>query len=187
VGTATLSPGLSTTSQAFTYSFFGNLTGCQSSVAGAPASGTASAGNKMQESVTLTNATGSTTTGVVSYQQPVPTGSGSCGSSTTAGQALSQWADGTATVIGYTTTGSGPAVLLSGAVQPSMTLTLVASSVPAGWTAPATFTISTTRWAAGNSAVAPLTFSPATQAQNCATVPVTSATINGAVHISATS
>ena len=34
-GLANLSPGLSSTSQAFSYSFTGNLTGCQSNVAGA--------------------------------------------------------------------------------------------------------------------------------------------------------
>jgi hypothetical protein len=182
-GTAHLSPGLASTSQAFTYDFTGNLTGCQSNVAGAPATGVASAGVQVPETVTLTNSTGGTTTGTVQYQEPLPSGSGSCGSSTTSGQSLSQWADGTNTVVAYTTSGSGPAVALVGTVQPSMTLSLVASSVPAGWTAPATFTIATTRFAAGNSAVAPLTFSPTDTSQNCATVPVTSASINGVVSI----
>jgi len=39
-GTASFSPGLSSTSQPFSYSFAGGLTGCQSSEAGAPATGT---------------------------------------------------------------------------------------------------------------------------------------------------
>ena len=38
-GTASFTPGLSTTSQPFTYSFGGDLTGCQSTEAGAPATG----------------------------------------------------------------------------------------------------------------------------------------------------
>jgi hypothetical protein len=143
-----------------------------------------SAGVQQPETVTLTNTTtGATTTGTVQYQEPVPTGSGSCGNSTTSGTALAQWADGTNTAIGYTTNGAAAAVQLQGTVQPSITLTLVASSVPAGFSAPATYTISTTRFPAGDPANATLTFSPATQAQNCATVPVTSANINGVVSI----
>jgi hypothetical protein len=183
-GVANLSPGLGTTSQAFNYSFTGSLTSCQSSVAGAPATGNVSAGVQLSETVTLTNTvTGLTTTGTVRYQEPVPVGTGSCGHSTTSGQALAQWADSTATVIGYTTNGAAAAVQLQGTIQPSMTLTLVASSVPAGYSAPATYTISTTRFPVGDPAAAALTFSPTTQAQDCATVPVTSANINGAVSI----
>ena len=75
------------------------------------------------------------------------------------------------------------AVGLQGTVQPAMTLTVVASSVPAGFSAPATFTISTTRFAANDAAAAALTFSPTTQAQDCVTTPVTSASINGVVSI----
>jgi hypothetical protein len=46
-GTANISPGLNANAQAFTYNFGGNLTGCQSSEAGAPATGTVSAGQAL--------------------------------------------------------------------------------------------------------------------------------------------
>ena len=44
-GNANISPGLNSSAQNFTYNFGGNLSGCQSSDAGAPATGTVSAGN----------------------------------------------------------------------------------------------------------------------------------------------
>jgi len=121
----------------------------------------------------------------VLYQEPIPQGSGSCGNSTTAGVSLSTWADGKHTVVSYNTTGALAAVQLQGTVVASMTLTLVASSVPAGCTAPATYTISSDEpvFAAGEGALAALTFSPTTQDQNCVTLGVSSANINGSVGI----
>jgi hypothetical protein len=99
-GSASFSPGLSTTAQNFSYSFTGSLSSCQSSTSGAPASGTVFAG----------------TNGL-----PLPTGNGSCADSTTSGIAVIQWSDGTATVIQYTTTGAAAAVSLQGSVIPSVT------------------------------------------------------------------
>ena len=64
-----------------------------------------------------------------------------CGNSTTAGESLVTWADGKHTVVDYDTTGALAAVVLQGTVGASMTLTLVASSVPAGFTAPPTYVI----------------------------------------------
>ena len=151
-GTAQFSPGLSTSSQPFNYSFGGALEGCQSSQSGAPASGTVSAGQTIDKQVTNL-ITGVTHT--VTYQQPIPTGTGGCGSSTTQGEALSTWADGTTTVVSYSTTGALAAVHLSGSVVPSMTL----SAVNAEPGDPATFTIATTRYA-GESAVGLLAFEP---------------------------
>src|SRR6266516_1868457 len=98
-GTASFSPGLTNTAQNFSYTFTGNLSGCQSSTGG-PATGTVFAG----------------TNGL-----PVPTGNGSCGSSTTSGIAVAQWADGTATVVQYTTNGAAAAVKLDGTVIGSVT------------------------------------------------------------------
>ena len=190
-GVANISPPLTGTSQSFAYNFTGMLgTGamgsCQSNVAGAPTTGTVSAGIQLPETVTLTNtSTGGTTTGTVLYQEPIPQGSGSCGSSTTAGTALVVWNDGKNTVIGYTTTGALAAVQLQGTVAASMTLTLVASSVPAGYTAPATYIVSSNdpAFAVGEQSAALLTFSPTTPDQNCETVGVSSANINGVVGI----
>jgi hypothetical protein len=84
-----------------------------------------------------------TTTGTVLCKQPIAQGSGSCESSTTAGQALAVWEDGKHTVVDYDTTGALAAVQLEGTVAAIMTLTLVASSVPVGYTAPPTITIAT--------------------------------------------
>ena len=185
-GVANLTPPLSSSDGAFTYSFTGALSGCQSNLAGAPTSGNESAGVTQPESVTLTNlTTGTTTTGTVTYQEPVPTGSGSCGSSNTAGESLTTWAGGTHTVVDYTTNGALAGVALQGTVAPAMTLTLVSSSVPAGYSAPATFTVTSDEpsFPAGDGAVGALTFTPTTQDQNCVTVGVSSANISGTVGI----
>ena len=190
-GVANLSPPLTATAQSFAYNFTGSLgTGplgsCQSNVAGAPTTGTVSAGVQVPETVTLTNtSTGGTTTGTVLYQEPIPQGSGSCGSSTTAGMALVTWNDGKNTVVNYTTTGALAAVQLQGTVIASMTLTLVASSVPAGYTAPATYIVTSNEpaFAVGEQSLALLTFSPTTTDQNCETVGVSAADINGVVGI----
>jgi hypothetical protein len=145
-GTANISPGLSNTAQSFSYSFTGNLTNCQSS-SGGPASGTVFAG----------------TNGL-----PVPTGSGSCASSTTQGIAVAQWSDGTTTVVSYSTTGALAAVNLQGTVIASVT-----SSTGTTYT--------TTRYA-GDSALGTLVFQPPDPTA-CAGAGVTSAGISGSVDL----
>src|SRR2546423_12731750 len=78
-GAATFAkPGLSNTAADFTYSFTGTLSNCQSNESGAPTGGTVSAG-------TILAIKG------VKYQEPVPTGNGSCGEGTTAGAAIVAW------------------------------------------------------------------------------------------------
>jgi hypothetical protein len=143
-GTANFSPGLGTTAQNFTYSFSGNLSGCQSA-SGGPATGTIIAG----------------TNGL-----PTPTGNGSCGSSTTSGIAVAQWANGTTTVIQYNTTGATAEVALQGTVIASVT-----SSTGTTYT--------TTRYA-GDSAFGNVFFQPPDPTA-CAGAGVTSAGISGAV------
>ena len=149
-GTANLNPGLSTTSQNFQYAFSGTLSGCQSTDS-TLTSGTVFAGSP---------------TGTITGSGPFPSGTGSCGSSTTSGVAVVQWNNAKTTVVSYSTNGAGAGVSLQG--------TIIASTVVNG------VTYTTTEFAAGETTAAPLIFSvPVGSNQNCATVPVTTANING--------
>jgi hypothetical protein len=135
-GTASFSPGLGTAAQDFTYAFSGSLTSCQSSTAGAPATGTVSAGN-----VYTDPATGQ------QFQEPRSSGNGACSNSTTSGTAIVTWADATRTVVGYDTTGAAAAVQLSGTVLPSITLPAI-NPAPGQ---PTSITLATTRYAGASS------------------------------------
>jgi hypothetical protein len=175
-GTANFSPGLNSSSQAFSYNFGGSLSGCQSSESGVPTSGTVSAGQ------TVTKQVKNAKTGLidtVTYQEPVPTGTGSCASSTTSGSALTTWADGTQTVESYSTTGALAGVHLSGSVVPSMTLTAV--NPPAG--DPTTFTITTNRYE-GDAAHGALLFQPPDPTVCNTPTGATTAAISGVVSLS---
>ena len=132
-GTASFTPGLSTTSQPFTYSFGGNLTGCQSTEAGAPATGTVQAGGTYTDP-----ASGK------AYVLPNATGTGGCSSSTTQGLALIVWGDGTRTIEQYTTSGAAAAVVLEGTVVDSTTLQPVNPADPP-------LTLTTTRYQGSSS------------------------------------
>ena len=173
-GNGSFSPGLGATAKNFTYSFAGNLTGCNSTTAGAPASGTVEAGKTV--AVDLPNTDGTTGTHTVHYQEPVPTGNGGCSNSTTAGIAIAKWADGTTTVIKYSTSGAAAAVALTGSVQPSVTLN--ATDAQAG--DPSTMTVTTTRYA-GMSAGGPLAFQPPDPTACNSAAGVTTAGISGFV------
>jgi hypothetical protein len=181
-GTASFSPGLTNTAQNFSYSFGGSLSGCQSSDATAPTSGTVEAGRTVTVSYNWTyiDSTGTHSgTANATYQEPVPTGNGSCGTSTTSGTAFSNWADGTTTVVGYTTTGAAAGVSLSGSVLPSATLPLSSFTGPTQAPPPSTRTVTTTRYS-GDSALGTLTFQPPDPTL-CASTGVTSAAISGGI------
>jgi hypothetical protein len=175
-GTANFSPGLNSSSQSFSYNFGGNLSGCNSSESGVPTSGKVSAGQTVTQQVKNT-ITGATDT--VTYQEPVPTGTGGCGSSTTNGSALTTWSDGTQTVESYSTTGALAGVHLSGSVVASMTLTAI--NPPAG--DPTTFTITTNRFA-GDTANGLLLFQPPDPTACNSPAGATTAAISGAVSLS---
>jgi hypothetical protein len=141
-GTASFTPGLNSDAKDFAYSFHGDLSSCQSTEAGAPASGTVSAG----EAVTI---------GGKQYQEPVPSGNGSCASSTTSGFAVVTWADATQTIVQYTTTGAAAAVSLRGTVVASLTFPAI-NPQPGD---PPSATVTTTRYG-GSSSLGLLTFQP---------------------------
>ena len=143
-GTASFSPGLSSTSQPFSYSFAGALSGCQSSDSSSPTSGSVEAGK-----VYTDPASGE------QFQEPVPTGTGSCSSSTTSGIAFANWADGTRTIVSYSTTGAAAAVHLSGTVVNSVTLPAINPATGQ----PTSTTLTTTRYA-GAQALGALAFQP---------------------------
>jgi hypothetical protein len=164
-GDASFTPGLTNSAQDFQYSFSGSLSGCQSSEAGAPASGTVSAG----EIVTING---------TQYQEPVPTGNGGCPSSTTSGTAIATWADGTQTVIDYTTSGAAAAVALQGTVADSVTLQQVGGT--------GSTTVTTTRYA-GDSSQGLLTFQPPDPTACNTPTGVTTAGISGLVGLGSSS
>jgi len=93
-GSATFAKGPNTTDHAFTFTFAGDLTSCQSNTPGAPAAG---------KIATLVPATGS----------------GTCGSNKTAGIALVTWADKSLSIVQFTTQSAGAGVALQGTVIPS--------------------------------------------------------------------
>jgi len=183
-GQASLNPGLNSSSQPFTYSFSGDLSSCQSNVAGAPASGTVSAGKVVAENVTVTTA-GGPVPATFNYQEPVPSGTGGCTSSTTAGEAFVVWADATQTAVGYTTTGALAAVALQGTADPSVVLQPVPGQgiTVAGVFYPApTYTFTTTRYA-GDAALGTLAFQPADPTACNTPAGVTQAAISGTVNL----
>jgi hypothetical protein len=140
-GTAAFSPGLTSNSQSFNYSFHGALTSCNSTEAGSPASGQVSAGEVFIDALGF------------DYQEPVPTGTGSCESGTTQGTAIVTWGDSSRTVVRYSTTAVAAAVHLTGQVIPSVTLNAI-NPLPGE---PTSTVVNTTRYA-GNSALGVLAF-----------------------------
>jgi hypothetical protein len=163
-GSASFTPGLNSSSQPFNYSFAGQLSGCQSNQAGSPPTGSVEAGK------VYTDATGQ------QFQEPVSTGQGGCTNSTTSGTAIVTWADGSVTVVEYTTSGAAAAVSLNGKVVPSVTLQAI-NPQPGQ---PTSTTVTTTRYA-GASALGALTFQPPDPTACNTPAGVTTAAIDGAI------
>jgi hypothetical protein len=124
---AALSPGLTLAAQPFTYHYKGTLSGCAYTGKGAPKGGTITAG----EQITINGRR---------YQEPVPTGTGTCLGTSTTGYDFARWADGTQTIVKFTTESAGAGVTnLFGTIVPKLTL-------PAVGNAGASTTFKTTRF-----------------------------------------
>jgi hypothetical protein len=114
------------------------------------------------------------------YQEPISTGNGSCGSSTTSGTAIVNWGDNSTTVVGYNTTGAAAAVNLAGSVVPSVRDSLDSYTGPTQAPPAPTYTVSTTRYA-GQSALGVLAFQPPDPTACAGAAGVTTAGISGAI------
>jgi hypothetical protein len=178
-GTANLTPGLNASARNFSYTFSGALSSCQSTTAGAPATGTIGAG-QLYSAVTSSGPDPANPTVTIThtehFYEPVATGNGSCANSTTAGTAFVSWADATITVVSYKTNGALAAVALQGTVLDSVALT--ASDHLYTWE-PTTVTVTTTRYK-GGTAQAALAFQPPDPAACNTPAGVTTAGISGA-------
>ncbi|TMC48566.1 MAG: hypothetical protein E6J14_10730 [Chloroflexi bacterium] len=119
------------------------------------------------------------------YQEPVPAGNGSCGTSTTSGTAVVTWADNTTSVVTYTTTGAAAAVHLTGTVAVNVNDSLASFTGPTQAPPAATFTETTTRYA-NDGALGALTFQPPDPTA-CGGAGVTTAGISGFVGLGAAS
>ena len=134
---------------------------------------------------TVNSATGTVSAGQAltvagqKFQEPVASGNGSCGSSTTNGIAVVVWADGTNTVVQYTTTGALAAVQLQGTVIASVTLPAI-NPAPGQ---PTSTTVTTTRYA-GTSSLGTLAFQPPDPTACNTPAGVTQAGISGFIGLS---
>jgi hypothetical protein len=155
---AVLSPGLTLTSQPFTYHYKGTLNGCAYTGKGAPKGGSITAG----EPITINGRR---------YQEPVPTGTGTCLGTATTGYDFARWADGTQTIVKFTTSSAGAGTTnLAGTIVPKLTLPAIGSSGPST-------TFKTTRFI-GQQAFGTLTFHASDPAL-CGSSGLTAARITG--------
>jgi hypothetical protein len=157
---ATLSPGLTLTSQTFTYHYRGTLFGCVYTGRHAARGGVISAGDAIRIRGHL-------------YQEPLPSGTGSCTQTATTGYDFARWSNGTQTIVQFTTTGGGGGTHLFGTIVPKLTL---AAIHPTPGT-PRSTTFKTTEFL-GQTAVGNLTFAAVDPAL-CASTGVTHAAITG--------
>jgi hypothetical protein len=109
---AAIAPGLTLSAQDFSYHYTGKLTGCAYTRKGAPTGGIITAGATIRIKGKA-------------YQEPIPTGNGTCLATSTSGYDFARWSDGTQTVVKFTTTSGDGATHLTGSVVPTMTLKTV--------------------------------------------------------------
>jgi hypothetical protein len=112
---AAVTPGLTLSAQDFSYHYTGKLSGCAYTRKGAPTSGVITAGATIRIK-------GKT------YQEPIPSGNGTCLNTSTSGYDFARWSDGTQTVVKFTTSSGDGATHLMGSVEPSYTLKTVDGS-----------------------------------------------------------
>jgi hypothetical protein len=153
---ATIEPGLTLKDQDFTYHYSGSLSGCAYTKAHAPKGGTITAGAVIK-------------IGGTSYQEPKPQATGSCLGTQTSGYDFARWADGTQTIVQFTTKGGTAGTQLTGATIPSLKLTSTDGH--------STTTFRSTRFV-NQYVIGQLTFKPS-DASLCGTTGVTSARITG--------
>jgi hypothetical protein len=125
----TVTPGLTLASRPFQYSYRGGLSLCVYTGTGAAKGGTITAG----EPITIHGHT---------YQEPRPTGSGTCLSTVAQGYDFAHWKNGTQTIVKFATTSASGETHLTGSVIPSLQLPAVHPSAGA----PASTTFKTTRF-----------------------------------------
>jgi hypothetical protein len=109
---ATLSPGLTLSSHAFEYAYRGKLNLCVYTGKGAARGGTITAGEQIEIGGHL-------------YQEPVPTGTGTCLGTTSRGYDFARWSNGTQTIVQFSTASASGVTRLSGSVIQSLRLRAV--------------------------------------------------------------
>lgn len=157
---AVLSPGLTVASETFSYHYTGKLYGCVYTGTDAGASGVISAGEAIRIGGHL-------------YQEPMPSGTGSCLKDETSGYDFARWSNGTQTIVSFTTNGGAGGTHLFGTIVPRLTLPAI-NPAPG---APSSTTFKTTQFL-GQTAVGDLTFAAVDPAL-CGSTGVTHAAITG--------
>jgi hypothetical protein len=159
---ATVSPGLTLTAHAFEYRYRGKLNLCVYTGKGAAKGGTISAG----EPITIHGH---------DYQEPAPTGTGTCLGTAARGYDFARWKNGTQTIVQFSTTSkNGGPTHLTGSVIPSLQLRGIHPSARA----PKTITFKTTNFVRQN-VVGLLTFHASDPSLCAKRQGVTSATVTG--------
>jgi hypothetical protein len=153
---ATIEPGLTFQDQTFTYHYSGKLSGCSYTTKRAPKGGTITAGETIK-------------IGGKTYQEPKPEANGSCLGTTSTGYDFAKWADGTQTIVQFSTKPGSGGTQLTGMTIPTLKLTSADGQ--------STATFRSTRFV-NQYVIGQLKFTPS-DASLCGSSGLTSATITG--------